>query len=764
MFVNKNNNLNIYNFKIKIKGLVQGVGFRPFIYRTANIFSLNGNISNNNNGVVIEVNCDNNTLQKFIKSIKQKAPLASHINTIETKKIKFKKHNDFVIKKSINESNKITEISPDIAVCDNCLDDMKKQKHRINYPFINCTNCGPRFSIIKSLPYDREKTSMNKFEMCPECNSEYTNVLDRRFHAQPVACNSCGPVYTLYGKNKKLFELDEIILEIKNIIKKNKIAAIKGIGGFHLMCSATNNIAVDNLRKLKSRDKKPFAVMFRNLQTLSEYAYINNIEKNIISSWRRPIVLLKKKKNLASKITSSLDTIGAMLPYMPLHYLIFETINEPAIILTSANISDEPIIIDNNDIVKLENKVDAIITYNREICNRTDDSVVRIINNKARLLRRSRSYTPEPIRLKFDVEGIFAAGAELVNCFAIGKDNLAILSQHIGDLKNIETYSFYTETIDKFIKIFRLNPHIIACDMHPDYLSSRYANELYNKLKSKNKNAQLIKVQHHHAHIASCMAENNINEKVIGVSFDGTGYGDDGNIWGGEFMICDYKKYSRKKHFEYIHMPGGDRAAKEPWRMAVSYLYSAYGDDFVDLELPFLQNIEKAKLKILKQAIDKNINSPLTSSAGRLFDAVASIIGLCQKSSFHAEAPMRLESIIDCNCKDYYDYKIYETKISFKDTIKQIVIDVINNISPSIISAKFHNTIISVIFETINSISKETNIRNIVMSGGTFQNKYISENIENKLIKHKYNIYLQSKIPPNDGGIALGQMAIAAAI
>ncbi len=425
----------------------------------------------------------------------------------------------------------------------------------------------------------------------------------------------------------------------------------------------------------------------------------------------------------------------------------------PAIVLTSGNLSDEPIVIENNEAVKKLTRIaDAVIVYNREIYNRTDDSVVISVNEKERLIRRSRGYSPEPVNLNLNVDGIFAAGAELVNCFCIGKGNQAILSQHIGDLKNLETLEFYTESFERFKKLFRVRPELVACDLHPDYLSTRFAKDL---------KIPIVEVQHHHAHIASCMAEHNLDEKVIGVSMDGTGYGDDGNIWGGEFFVCDLAGYERKFHFEYIPLPGGDSVTKEPWRTAVSYLYKIYGKEFLKLEIPFIQNLDKIKADLIVQAIDKNINCPLSSSAGRLFDAVAAITNVCPVSKFHAEAPMRLENFASGTIEIAYPFDFGEV-ISFEPTIQEIVQDLKDGVNVSEISAKFHNTIINVIFAVVSQIRKETGLNKVALSGGTFQNKYILSRLELILAREKFEVFSQCKIPSNDGGIALGQLAVAA--
>ncbi len=740
-------------YDIHIKGLVQGVGFRPFIYKLAMKHNLHGSVENRNDGVHIKANGNKETIDKFINSISSEAPLASNIISISKVKATFQDFSDFKIIKSRNTSEEITEVSPDIAVCDECLKDMQSQDNRINYPFINCTNCGPRYTIIEDLPYDREKTTMSPFIMCDKCRNEYTDIMDRRFHAQPVACNNCGPQYELITSSGSINDLEKILNICCDLLEDGKILAMKGLGGFHMACDATNEKAVKKLRESKNRDGKPFAVMFANIEKLKKFTLLNPKEEEIIQSWRRPILLLEEKEKLAPSVCVGFSTVGAMLPYMPIHHLLFERINLPAIVLTSGNISEEPIIIDNKIAdQKLREISDALLIYNRKIYNRTDDSVAYISNNTERLIRRSRSYAPAPVRLDLIVDGIIASGAELVNCFCVGNGDQAILSQHIGDLKNIETLDFYTETIEQFKKLFRIKPSLLVHDMHPDYLSTKYFQTL---------DVEKISVQHHHAHIASCMAEHHLDEKVIGVALDGVGYGADNTIWGGEFFVCDLIDYHRITHFDYVPMPGGDMATKEPWRMAVAYLYKFLGQDFHPDDFQFLGDINHDDIEMVKMAIDKKINCPLTSSTGRLFDAVSALLDLCTFSSFHAEAPMRLEAIAEKNISESYEFQLDRT-ILLDKTFNGILKDIINKIPESVISAKFHNTIINIIFAVVSGIRDNYQINKIALSGGSFQNRYISERIEKLLSENKFQVYSQCSIPSNDGGIALGQIAIAA--
>ena len=745
-------------FTLHIQGLVQGVGFRPFVYRLANAMQLKGQVENRNDGVFIKINASIDKVKRFEQEILKQAPPASNIHSISIQESDQETFSNFQIIKSTNISEAITQVSPDIAVCNDCLKDMESQENRIDYPFTNCTNCGPRFSIIQELPYDRPFTTMEPFEMCNKCEIEYSDVLDRRFHAQPVACNNCGPVYKLEDKNGSIQSIHEIIKEISEGVLKGKIYAIKGIGGFHIMCDAENEKAVNRIREIKNRDGKPFAIMAASTEDIDNIACVNQEEYNQLISWQKPIVLLKYKGGVAYGVTNGLNKVGVMLPYMPFHYLLFKQLKSRYIVLTSGNISDEPIIIDNNDAINtFDNKVDNIITYNRDIHNRIDDSVCTIVNNSTRIIRRSRGYAPTPILTSFSTEGIFAAGAELTNSFCIGKGNQAIMSQYLGDLKNAETLDFYEETYQRFERLFRFKPQLIVTDMHPDYLSSQFA----RKIGEKN-HVPIINVQHHHAHIASVLATRNLDEEVIGVSFDGIGLGTDKNVWGAEFMVANLNEFERLYHFENIPMPGGDKASKDSWRMAISYLYTAYGNKFNHLKLPLIKDIEPTKIENITQLIRKNINSPLASSAGRLFDTVASIIGVCHYNSFQAESPMRLESLIDESIHEKYNYEIQKDIISFNLMIKEIVKDYNQGVVKNIISTKFHNTIIDVIVKVCLKISEIKNLNKIVLSGGTFQNTYISENTE-KIFKNKgFEVFTPKGIPINDQGIALGQLAIAA--
>ena len=742
---------------IRVRGRIQGVGFRPFIYRLASDHKLHGWVNNQTSHVKIHIEGTKENVNSFIHDIRAKAPPISIIDDLKAYTSSFEEFEDFSIIQSVDSSDAVTEISPDLAVCDDCIKDIKSKGRRNLYSFTNCTNCGPRFSIIQELPYDRPKTTMKDFRMCPECMEEYESPMSRRFHAQPNSCSHCGPVYTMTTSREKLTNIKSILTECTEIILSGGIVAIKGVGGFHLACDPFNNKAVAKLRKVKNRDTKPFAVMFATIKEILRHAEVSEIEEESLKSVRAPIVILKTRQDstISPDVTSKLNTIGCFLPYTPFHYLLMKELSISAMVLTSGNISSEPIVIDNKTALQqFSGLYDAVLTYNRDIQNRTDDSVVRIINGRERVFRRSRGWAPESITVNTNVEGILATGSELKTCFCIGKDNKAVLSQHIGDLKNLETYDFYKETVERYNTLFRFTPSLIAYDLHPDYLSTTCF---------ENYPADKMAIQHHHAHIASCMAENGISEKVIGFSFDGTGLGDDGHIWGGEVFTCNLQEYKRHFHFKYLPLPGGDKAVAEPWRMAVSALYSSIGDKFLSMNLPFLKQIPNNEVETLIDVIDKEINTPLTSSAGRLFDAVSAMTGLCLYSSFDAEAPMRLEAVLDQipETGEYYPFFL-DKEISLDPAFRAISEDIINGSSASLISAKFHNTIVEIICRSAESLRNKTDINVVALSGGVFMNAYLLKKAEQKLGKLGFETFTHSKVPSNDGGLALGQLVIAA--
>jgi len=743
-------------YEILIEGLVQGVGFRPFIYRLATGYALKGEVVNRTGGVTVTVQCDRETVVQFIADIRALAPTAANIKSVKVRKRETGSYSDFTITTSRDYEESITEVSPDIAVCDECLADLVSDPGRIDYPFINCTNCGPRFTIIKALPYDRAATTMAPFEMCHRCAEEYHDMSDRRFHAQPVACNSCGPVYTLKTGDHVIAGTAEILKFISDRLSSGGSVAIKSTGGYNLMCDALNEEAVSDLRLRKQRDAKPFAVLFRDMDALKEYCFTGMDEERALLSWRRPILILKQEKPLAPSVSSGLNTIGAMLPHMPLHHLLFRAISTPAVVLTSGNLSDEPIITGDlqaeRDLLPVTG---CVVSYNREINNRADDSVVRVIGGDVSLIRRARGFAPQPVELNSVAEGIFAAGAEQKNSLCIGKGSQAFMSQFLGDIKNVASFDYYQETYRLFSSLFRFTPSSVVCDMHPDYLSGRFAEEL-----AQVSGLALMRVQHHHAHAVSVMAEYGLNGKVIGVIMDGTGYGTDGNIWGSEFMIatsCDFERYT---HFDYLMMPGGDAAVDEPWRMALSCLVHYFGNDYELSPVRLFRTIDEKKLAVVREMLVHGINSPLTCGAGRIFDAVSALLMLCTKTSFDSEAPMRLESAISGITDDFYPFTIGDT-VCLRDTFQEIIRETgLSDFSQ--IAAKFHNTIAQIILVVCKKIRKETGLNEVVMSGGVFQNRYLLEKSLYLLSMNKFKVYTNHLVPSNDGGISLGQLLTAA--
>jgi len=740
---------------LKIEGLVQGVGFRPFVFSLAKREGVFGHVCNTSSGVLIHAEAEDYRMVKFIQALKTDAPNASHIHNVSIEESDLEGFQEFKIRESMDCESQVTQVSPDIAVCDHCLHDFKYQQNRVKYPFTNCTNCGPRFSIIRDLPYDRDKTTMDVFPMCDSCRKEYSDIEDRRFHAQPVACNDCGPVYSLHTKEGVINNLGEILKHISDLTEQGGITAIKGIGGFFLMCDALNEEAVSRLRKSKIREGKPFAVLFRDIEVIKTFAKISVEEMTMLESWQRPVVIVEALNPLAPSVSMKFPTIGAILPYMPLHYLIFERIKSASLVFTSGNLSDEPILKDNKCALEILGHIaDMVLCYNRDIYNRVDDSVGFVVNEKPRLIRRSRGYAPSPIFLNFSAEGIMAAGAELNNCFCMGKGKQAILSQHIGDLKNFETYQFYSESVQRFAKLFRVTTTAVAFDLHPDYLSSAYAKGL--ELPGYG-------VQHHHAHIASCMAENCLDERVIGVAMDGTGYGPDGTIWGSEFLVADLLDFERIAHFPYIALPGGDSVTREPWRTGLSVLFAVYGDHLSALNLPFMDRIDENKKNTIIQALKKKINTPLSCGAGRWFDAIAAISGICIEAGFHSEAPMRLEACIDPAEKGRYPWELTTAGlIDLKPLITAIIHDIHSKISVSKISSRFHNTVIEIISTQIRLISKNTGLKKAIISGGSFQNRFLLTKLEEEFNNTEIMLFTHKNIPSNDAGIALGQLAIAA--
>ncbi|MFA9399243.1 MAG: carbamoyltransferase HypF [Clostridiaceae bacterium] len=744
----------IKRYFIKVEGIVQGVGFRPFVYNLALKNSLTGWVNNNSQGVFIDLEGKDKNLSNFIYKLKNSPPPLSKIDHITKKEMELKNYKNFEILKSEENKNKITLISPDIATCKDCLDDIDDPKNRRhNYSFTNCTNCGPRFSIIKSIPYDRDKTTMKKFSMCTNCNKEYTDPTNRRFHAQPNACSLCGPhLFVLDSKKNIISDEDSISLDFtRKKLKDGYIFAIKGLGGFNLACTPYEFNVIEKLRTRKNRKDKPFAVMAKDIETAKKYCLISEKEESILTGIRKPIVILKRNigYNLPENLAPNQNTLGVMLPYTPLHHLLFKDgIN--LLIMTSANLNSIPLEYENESCYANLHKIaDYFLMHNRDIHVPIDDSVVRVIDNKIRLIRRARGYVPLPIN-EPNLNSILALGGNMKNTFAISKQDYIFLSQHNGNLENIETTNHYLNNIDHFKNIFLFQPDYVALDKHPLYESTKYGETL---------NIKKIKIQHHHAHIVSCLAENNINNKVIGICFDGTGYGDDHKIWGGEFLICHRSQYTRVSHLGYICLQGGDKAVQEPYRVAISYILNAYSQAE---SIEIIKRLYKEKGLIISNLIKSKINCIETSSMGRFFDAASSIIGIRNTISYEGQASIEMESIINNNIKSSYSYEIDENLIIItKETIKDLILDKLNNISKDIMATKFHNTIINITIDVAKRLRELYEINEIALSGGVFQNAYLLENLIHEFQALDFIVYTQSEIPSNDGGLSLGQLVAA---
>lgn len=748
----------IKRYQIRVEGIVQGVGFRPFIYGLAIQSCYSGYVLNDVEGVLLEIQGQDIDIENFCQCIKTKAPKASYITNISYQEIDvICDDKEFIIQKSPQGLTKETLISPDLAICEDCKREIKdKNNRRYQYAFTNCTNCGPRFSIVQDIPYDRQNTTMKVFPMCKKCEDEYTNPLDRRFHAQPNACDICGPQYKLVAD--KVYIANESIKKAHELIKKGAIVAVKGIGGYHLVCDAFNEEAVANLRQRKIREDKPFAVMATNLDIVKKICEVNDKEEELLTSMQAPIVLLHKAKayNLASKVAPHNAYLGVMIAYAPIHYLLLN--DDDVFVMTSANLSDEPIVYQDEEAKShLSTIADYILSHNRIIQTRVDDSVVRVFNDKQMLIRRSRGYAPSPVLLKGDLISdipVLACGPELKNTFCMTKGQKAFLSQHIGDLENMAVNNAYKNSIDLFKRLFTIKPKLIACDMHPEYFSTKFA-----KSYAQDNDLPLIQVQHHHAHIASVMAEHDLKGDVIGVSLDGTGFGDDGHIWGGEFFIANLSRYERRGHFQYMPLPSGAKAVKEPWRLGLWIAYNLYGEDIKDKYPELL----KVNWQLLIKATQKGFNAPFTSSAGRIFDTVASLLGICYQINYEGQAAIELEKIAYDSDGEVLPFTINKELgqyiIDFMP-MYQLLYDLKQKYSVAYIAKSFHLTMAKAICEMIDLLGKESNLNKVVLSGGVCQNITLLDLIYKEL-QDRYDIYINEKVPSNDGGIALGQMAVA---
>ncbi|HAW60138.1 MAG TPA: carbamoyltransferase HypF, partial [Actinobacteria bacterium] len=632
----------------------------------------------------------------------------------------------------------------------------------------NCTNCGPRFTIIEDIPYDRPKTTMGIFKMCPECQAEYDDPTNRRFHAQPNACPECGPKLTLVGSGESrvgsVIRCEDPITETIKPLKEGEIVAIKGLGGFHLACDAENDRAVIELRRRKRRPDKPLAVMIHDIDEVKRHCFVSLEEERVLKSPQRPIVLLLKKpeSTISPGVAPNNKYLGVMLPYTPLHYILLRE-SKMALVMTSGNISEEPIAMENEEALqRLGHIADYFLKHDREIYSRYDDSVVRLTGGEMTLIRRARSFAPFPIQLPFKAQEILAVGPELKNTFCLTKENYAFVSQHIGDMENLETLEHFETTLNLYVKLFRIKHKMVAHDLHPEYLSTKFAKSL--------KGIPLVEVQHHHAHIASCTAENGVEGRVIGLSYDGTGYGSDGTIWGGEILIADWRGFRRAAHLRYFPMPGGEAAIKRPYRMAFSYLYSLFGEDYEKLKIDFVGSLRKDEVKIMKNQLDKNLNSPITSSCGRLFDAVSALLGVRSVIDYEGQAAVELEMMADQDVKECYPFEIQDSRLPTPDSplvidteaiVRGVVKDLEKGTSSSVISAKFHNSVVNFSTEICERLREEEKLNRVALSGGVFQNLYLLTKLTRKLREAGFDVLTHKKVPANDGGISLGQAVIA---
>jgi len=790
---------------VHITGIIQGVGFRPYIYNLAIQQKITGWVRNTSAGVNIHVEGTDSGIASFLELIAANPPPLALIDNLHSEQTELVGFSEFEIIASELIPGAFQPISPDVCICQDCFAELfDPQDHRYRYPFINCTNCGPRLTIIEDIPYDRPNTTMASFQLCDYCQREYTDPTNRRFHAQPIACPECGPhIWLEYPASNNLEQATDIerirgeaALEIsQKLLREGKIIAIKGLGGFHLACDATNPLAVSELRRRKLRVEKPFALMMADLKSVEQHCQLSDNEKEILLARERPIVILERRADsiVAQEVAPHQNTVGVMLPYTPLHYLLFAGQNAhlasntltdivlPPLVMTSGNLSEEPIATDNQEArLRLDNLADAFLMHNRPINTRCDDSVARAHPKKPAaaensnpefersiLLRRARGYAPFPILVHFESPPLLATGPELKNTFCLLRGRYALLSQHIGDLENFETLNSFEQGIHHYQQLFRIQPELIAYDLHPNYLATRYALE-----RGERESIPLVGVQHHHAHIAAAMVEHGLEtgEEVIGIAFDGTGFGEDGSIWGGEFLVASYERYQRWAHLAYMPLPGGDAAIRKPARIALAYLWNA--DLEWDIHLSPVIDLGGEEKAVLRSMLENNLNIVQTSSIGRLFDAVSALIGIRQVVNYEAQAAIELEAVVDPTEDGWYQCQIFNPEISSTplsdsrsaDTgtiIYQIYADILAGCSIPTIAARFHNTLAKLVLDVCQEIRVEQGIQKVVLSGGVWQNMTLLEKTLKLLFKHDFQVYTHRRVPPNDGCIALGQAAIA---
>ena len=745
--------------RILLRGRVQGVGFRPTLYRALTERGCGGTIRNTPEGVVLEVEGTADVVQQIIENFPSLIPCRARVDEMTVEETGPLGQAEFTISQSSSDGRSLLPIPPDLAMCAECTSELSATGgRRRGYPFNTCTACGPRFSIARAVPFDRPTNSMREFPPCPECDREYGNPADRRFHAQTISCPTCGPRLSFFAADGS--QSDRPLERAREMLKAGKLVAVKGIGGFHLACDATRGEVVQELRRRKKRPHKPLAIMLRDLDACRRICELSRSEEGLLSSLHSPIVLLRKKLGgpVAEGVAPGLNQLGVMLPYTPLHIMLFDDPQvPPALVMTSCNRSEEPIAIDADAVLGgLSDIVDGVLTHNRQITNRCDDSVVAIFRDKPLPMRRSRGYVPEPIVLDRDGPPILGAGAMWKNTFALTSGRRVFLSQHVGDVSDADNAEYFAETFHRFSDLLRLEPEVVACDMHPDYPTTAFAFHL-----ARERGLKLFQVQHHHAHIASCLAENNRHGPVIGVSMDGTGYGEDGAVWGGEFLIADRKDYERRYHLEYVPMPGGEQAIIQPDRMALAHLARAVGpDDALEMMAP---SLGEETCRALLDIMDRAEFSPPTSSCGRLFDAVAAMLGVRHRITYEGQAACELEAICDEGEEHAYDLDYRDESILVGPIVRGVCDDLRRGLPVGTIAARFHNTIAAIVVETCRRLRQETGINEVAMSGGVMQNRRLLSLTAPALKREGFGVLLQTLVPPNDGGICLGQMTCAIA-
>jgi hydrogenase maturation protein HypF len=747
-----------------VKGRVQGVGFRPYVFGLAQKYQLHGTVQNNMGGVKIQLEGPASHIKGFLADLPNKAPKLSKIDEIVTVESESNNLERF----SIIESNRVGTshlvIPIDSAVCDDCISEMNDPRNfRYQYPFINCTQCGPRYTIIEELPYDRVRTTMKSFEMCPDCKKEYEDPTNRRYHAQPIACPKCGPSVRLLNRNGQEIT-DNPILETVSFLKAGKVVAIKGIGGYHLCCDARNEEAISTLRIRKKRPNRPLAIMAANLSRIEEIAEVTRREKELLASPESPIVILHKKRDfeLPENLAPGMETVGVMLPYTPLHHLLLADDDLPFLVMTSANPSGQPILYQEHQAISYLNGIaDYFLVHNREILHPVDDSVIQVSGGKIDFLRRSRGYVPDPFVTDEDVSGIVAFGGQQKTTFTIGRNQQIFIGPHIGDLENIETISHYQNELEHLLKWINIPKSIAVTDLHPSYYS-------HNLIKEYDFES-IIQVQHHHAHMAACLDEHNIKGKTYGIILDGTGYGLDGHIWGFEIFYGDAGSFERMAHLHYTPLLGGEKCIREPWRNAVAMLVSMLGDEGVDLAKRLFQD-KRQQIDLLKKMIENHINIVQAGTCGRLFDAVSAICGLTSISSYDGEAAIRLSELANMNdsAKPYSYQLIYEKQLlsfDFSHMLREIARDVLERKEPTFISSRFHETVVQALVAAVEQLQEENLNFNktVVLSGGSMHNRYLKNKLQAELTERGFKVAAPEKVPCNDGGLSYGQLVVAAA-